>query len=459
MENNDFDLIVVGGGSAGVRAGRMAAQRGARVAVVEAAAMGGTCVNVGCIPKKLYSYAGHYAQSFREAEGYGWHVGETRFDWNKLKTARAAEIGRLNGIYQGLLTAGGAEIVNGWAQLVDPQTVRVGERKMRARHILVATGGTPFVPDIAGREHAVTSDQMFDLEHFPRRLVVVGGGYIACEFASIFHGLGAEVTLVQRGGRLLAAFDQDVSRFVEQELRKTGIRVRLNANVEQIARQHGSKGLQAMLAPGELLEADTVLFATGRRPNTAGIGLEALGVQLTDTGAIVVDAHYRSTVPSIYALGDVSTQVQLTPVATAEAMALVDHLFGPLPGQRARTVDYANIPTAVFTHPAVGTVGHTEASARETFGDITVFRTEFKALKHTLSGMTERTLMKIIVDTASDRVVGLHMVGPDAGEVVQGFAVAIRAGATKQQFDETIGIHPTVAEEFVTLREPVPAVE
>ena len=301
---------------------------------------------------------------------------------------------------------------------------------------------------------------MFDLAPFPRRLVVVGGGYIACEFASIFHGLGADVTLVQRGGRLLAAFDHDISRFIEQELRNTGIAVRLNATVALVeAEPQRAHGLRVTLTPGELLQADTVLFATGRKPNTAGLGLEALGVALNDSGAIVVDAHYRSSVPSVYALGDVSTRVQLTPVATAEAMALVDHLLGPLPGKKARTVNYDYIPTAVFTHPPVGTVGFSESAARKQFGDVTVFRTEFKALKHTLSGMAERTLMKLIVDTASDRVVGLHMVGPDAGEVVQGFAVALQAGATKAQFDQTIGIHPTVAEEFVTMREPVPAGE
>jgi glutathione reductase (NADPH) len=295
---------------------------------------------------------------------------------------------------------------------------------------------------------------MFDLDPFPKRLVVVGGGYIACEFASIFRKLGAQVTQLQRGGSILTAFDQDISQFLASEMGKTGVDLRLNAEVARIART--PKGLHLTLADGGLLDADAVLFATGRRPNTANIGLEALGVQLDAQGAVVVDKHYRSHVPSIFALGDVSTEMPLTPVATAEAMALVDHLFGPLPGKTARGVSYDNIPTAVFTHPPVGTVGYTEAAAREKFGRITVFRTEFKPLKHTLSGSSERTLMKLVVDTASDRVVGLHMVGLDAGEIVQGFAVALRAGATKAQFDSTIGIHPTAAEEFVTLREPAP---
>lgn len=453
MDKFDFDLLVLGGGSGGVRAARMAAQRGARVAVVEAAAMGGTCVNVGCIPKKLYSYAGQYAEAFEEAAGFGWQVEAPRFDWATLKTNRAREISRLNGIYRDLLQGAGAEIVTGWGQLLDPHTVQVGERRLSGRHILLATGGTPFMPDIAGVELALSSDQMFDLDSFPKRLVVVGGGYIACEFASIFRKLGAEVTQLQRGGRLLSAFDQDISRFLASEMGKTGIDLKLNAQVARIARR--APGLHLTLTDGTLLDADAVLFATGRKPNTANIGLEAAGVQLDAHGAVVVDAHYRSSVPSIHALGDVSTALQLTPVATAEAMALVDHLFGPLPGKTARRVSYDYVPTAVFTHPQVGTVGYTEEAARKKFGQVTIFRTEFKPLKHTLSGSSERTLMKLVVDTQSDRVVGVHMVGADAGEILQGFAVALRAGATKAQFDGTIGIHPTAAEEFVTMREPV----
>ncbi|KQP12704.1 glutathione-disulfide reductase [Pseudorhodoferax sp. Leaf267] len=452
MDRFDFDLVVLGGGSGGVRAARMAAQRGARVAVVEAAALGGTCVNVGCIPKKLYSYAAHYAEAFEEAAGFGWQVEAPRFDWATLKANRAREITRLNGIYRDLLKGAGAEIVAGWGQLADPHTVQVGERRLRAQHILIATGGTPFMPDIAGAELAISSDQMFDLDPFPKRLVVVGGGYIACEFASIFRGLGAQVTQLQRGGRILSAFDEDISRFLASEMGKTGIDLQLNAQVERIVRQ--AKGLHLTLADGALLDADAVLFATGRRPNTANIGLEALGVQLDEDGAVAVDAHYRSSVPSVFALGDVSTDMPLTPVATAEAMALVDHLFGPLPGKPARSVSYENIPTAVFTHPPVGTVGYTEEAARRKFGDVTIFRTEFKPLKHTLSGSSERTLMKLVVDAETDRVVGVHMVGMDAGEILQGFAVALRAGATKALFDSTIGIHPTAAEEFVTLREP-----
>ena len=450
----DFDLFVVGGGSGGVRAARMAAQRGAKVGLAEVAALGGTCVNVGCIPKKLYSYAAHYAEAFEEAAGYGWQVGEPKFDWERLKANRAQEIGRLNTVYQQLLLGAGVQIITGWATLVDAHTVKVDDQRYTARHILIATGGTPNVPAVGGHEHVVTSDQMFDLTPFPKRLLVVGGGYIACEFASIFNGLGARVTLVQRGGRLLTSFDHDISRFLDLEMRKAGVDVRLNAKVANIAKT--PDGLDVTLSEGGVVQVDTVLYAVGRTPNTTGLGLEAAGIEATEKGAIVVDAHFQTSVPSIFALGDVSTRLQLTPVALGEAMALVDHLFGAKAGKAARKMDYDFVPTAVFTHPNIGTVGETEASAREKYGDVTVFRSEFRALKHTLSGSRERTLMKLIVDTASDRVVGLHMVGADAGEVVQGFAVAMKAGATKAVFDSTIGIHPTMAEEFVTMREPIP---
>ena len=452
QQSFDYDLFVIGGGSAGVRAARMAAQRGARVALAEAAQLGGTCVNLGCIPKKLYSYAAHYGEAFEEAAGYGWQVeGHPTLDWATLKSRRAQEISRLNGIYRGLLDKAGVHILQDWAQLTDAHTVQLAGSRQRvsARHILVATGGRPHVPDIPGRELVITSNEMFDLEPFPQRLLVVGGGYIASEFASIFQGLGAQVTQLYRGGQILRGFDAEIASFVAAEMQKKGVQLRLQADITAVRRGH--TGLQATLQNGEELEADAVLYATGRVPLVQGLGLEAAGVRLSDKGAIEVDAQYRTSVPSILAAGDVTARVQLTPVALAEAMVIVDTLFGA----GTRTLDYEFIPTAVFTHPSIGTVGYTEEAARERFGgdDIRVFRSEFKALRHTLSSSTERTLMKLVVQTSSDRVVGLHMVGAEAGEIVQGFAVALRAGATKAVFDSTIGIHPTVAEEFVTMRE------
>lgn len=453
MGSFDVDLLVVGGGSGGVRAARMAGQRGARVALAEAGALGGTCVNVGCIPKKLYSYAAHYGEAFAESAGFGWQAGAPAFDWATLKANRAREIGRLNGVYANLLAGAGVELLHGHARLTGPHSAEVAGRSIQARHILVATGGTPHVPDIPGRAHVLTSDAMFDINPFPQRLVVVGGGYIACEFASIFHGLGAQVTQLHRGGQVLTGFDDDVRAFVAAEMRKSGVDLRLDSRVAGITQ--GTDGLTLALEGGGSLAADAVLYATGRVPNTQGLGLENAGVALTPKGAIAVDAQYRTNVPSIYAVGDVTARVQLTPVALAEAMVVVDALFGPPAGKAARQLDYDAIPTAVFTHPNIGTVGLTEAQARERYGAVRVFRTDFKPLKHTLSGSSERTLMKLVVDAASDRVVGLHMVGAEAGEIVQGFAVALRAGATKALFDSTIGIHPTAAEEFVTLREPV----
>ncbi len=459
QQNFDFDLFVIGGGSGGVRAARMSALRGARVALAEVSAMGGTCVNVGCIPKKLYSYAAHFSESFEDSHGFGWTGAAPSLDWEVLKANRAREISRLNGIYVQLLETAGVTIVKGWARLLDAHTVAVDERKFTARNILVATGGTPSVPAIAGREHVVTSDHMFDLAPFPRRLLVVGGGYIACEFASIFNGLGAQVTQLYRGEQLLRGFDDDVRRFIAGEMGKAGVNLQFKADIGAISKT--PDGLLVAVNGDQHKQAsfhvDTVLYATGRVPNTRGIGLEAAGVALNGAGAIQVDAQYQTSVPSVYALGDVTARLQLTPVALGEAMVVVDQLFGPAAGKKPRNMSYEFIPTAVFSHPNIGTVGYSEAEARERFGQISVYRTDFKALKHTLSGSTERTFMKLLVEDATDRVVGLHMVGAEAGEIVQGFAVAMKAGATKAIFDSTIGIHPTAAEEFVTMREPLRA--
>jgi glutathione reductase (NADPH) len=465
MSTYDFDLFVIGGGSGGVRAARMAAARGARVAMAEMLGtdgLGGTCVNVGCIPKKLYSYAAHYAEGFEESHGYGWEGQAPSLNWETLKTRRTAEISRLNGIYEHMLKASGVTILNGFASLMGAHEIQLASLQSdgssshsayTAKHILIAVGGTPFVPHFQGREHVVTSNEMFDLPDFPKRLLVVGGGYIASEFASIFNGLGAQVTQAYRGEQILRGFDDEIRHFLAQEVSKAGVDLRLNADVVAVHRE--ADGLHVELAHQERIVVDTVLYATGRVPNVAGLGLESLGIAQGAQGAIVVNDEFQTNVPSIYAVGDVINRVQLTPVALAEAMVVVDQLFGPEADKAQRQMAYDNIPTAVFTHPNVGTVGLSEQQARERFGHITLYRSEFKALKHTLSGSSERTLMKLIVDSASDRVVGLHMVGPDAGEIVQGFAVAMQAGATKAHFDATIGIHPTAAEEFVTMRTPV----
>ncbi|TSE23432.1 Glutathione amide reductase [Tepidimonas sediminis] len=464
MSGFDFDLLVIGGGSGGVRAARMAAQRGARVALVEAqgrSGLGGTCVNVGCIPKKLYHYAAHYAEAAEEARGYGWHGPAPALDWGELKRRRAAEIARLNGVYETLLRNAGVTLLEGWARLLDGHTVQVatlnadgspGHQTWRAERILIATGGTPYVPHFQGREHVITSNEVFDLEPLPARLVVVGGGYIACEFASIFLGLGVRVTQLYRGEQILRGFDDEVRHFLADELRKKGLDLRLQTGVVAVRRH--DDGLHVQLEDGATVVADAVLYATGRVPNVAGLGLEQLGVAQGAQGAIVVDEHFRTNVPSVYAVGDVVARAQLTPVALAEAMAVVDHLFGPPAGAAPRQARYDLIPTAVFTLPSVGTVGLTEAQARQQGRRLRIYRSAFRPLRHTLSGRDERALVKLVVDDASDQVLGAHMVGPEAGEIVQGFAVALRCGATKAQFDATLGIHPTLAEEFVTLREP-----
>lgn len=460
MSDVDVDLFVIGGGSGGVRAARMAAQRGARVILAEqdgSAGLGGTCVNVGCIPKKLYSIAAHYAEAFEESHGFGWEGPPPSFNWDTLKANRRKEISRLNGVYANLLTGAGVEVINARATVVGPQQVQVDGRTINALHILVATGGTPFVPDVAGKEHVLVSDAIFDLDPFPRRLIVVGGGYIASEFASIFNGLGAQVTQLYRGEQILRGFDDDVRHFVAAEMRRTGVDLRLGAHVVSIGK--GPQGLDIVMKDSagkpSTLQADAVLYATGRMPNVRGLGLQEVGVKLGWNGVVEVDEYYCSSVPSIYAVGDVTDRIQLTPVALAEAMVVVDQLFGPANGKAARRMSYEFIPTAVFTHPNIGTVGYSEQDAPKHRGAVTIYRSEFRPLKHTLSGSGERSLMKLVVEDATDRVVGLHMVGPDAGEIVQGFAVAMKAGATKAIFDSTIGIHPTSAEEFVTMREPV----
>jgi glutathione reductase (NADPH) len=447
MKRYDYDLFVIGAGSGGVRAARMAAGFGARVAVAEDRYLGGTCVNVGCVPKKLYVYAAEFGKSFKDGRNFGWASAAPTFDWATLRDHKKAEIARLNAIYGNLLGGAKAELIDGRARLVDAHTVAVGEARYTAEKILIATGGWPHIPKFTGSELAISSNEVFDLAQFPKRLAIVGGGYIAVEFAGIFNGLGAQVTQLYRGPLFLRGFDDDLRAHAAQEIAKTGVDLRFNVNVEAIARTPA--GLQVKLTDATTLEVDAVLYATGRRANLDGLGLDNVKVKINDDGTIDVDEHYRTSEPSIFALGDVTGGIELTPVALAEAMAFARREFD---GQDS-AVDYDFIPTAVFCQPNIGTVGFTEAEARARFGPLRLFKSTFKPMKHTISGRDERTFMKLIVDRASDRVVGAHMMGPDAGEIMQGIAIALRAGATKALFDTTIGIHPTAAEEFVTMRE------
>jgi len=450
MAEYDYDLFTIGAGSGGVRASRMAAAFGARVAVAEDKRLGGTCVNVGCIPKKLMVYASHYGTDFADMAAYGWTVGPRSFDWATLLANKDREIARLNGVYGDILTRHGVEIVEGRARLLDPHTIEVGDRRVTARYVLLATGSLPFVPEGPGCELAITSNDIFFLPKQPERVLVVGGGYIAVEFAGILHGLGSHVTQIYRGALFLRGFDDDVRTVLAEEMRKQGIDLRFGVNVASIERR--GEALLVALTDGSTLEVDQVLAATGRLPNSRGIGLEEAGVKLDEVGAVVVDELSCSSVPSIYAVGDVTDRINLTPVAIHEGAAVATTLFGGKPTEP----DHTGVPSAVFSHPNVGTVGLTEAEALRVHGKIDVYRTRFRPLKHTLTGSDETTMMKLIVACADNRVVGCHMVGPEAGEIIQGFAVAMKCGATKADFDATIGIHPTAAEEFVTMRDPLP---
>ncbi|CAD5109462.1 glutathione-disulfide reductase [Zestomonas carbonaria] len=447
----DFDLFVIGAGSGGVRAARFAAGFGARVAVAESRYLGGTCVNVGCVPKKLLVYGAHFADDFELAEGYGWSLDEAKFDWPTLIANKNREIQRLNGIYRNLLVNSGVTLLESHAKLVDAHHVEVDGQRFSAEHILVATGGWPQIPDIPGREHAISSNEAFYLGQLPRRVLVVGGGYIAVEFASIFHGLGAQTTLLYRRELFLRGFDGAVRRHLKEELERKGLDLQFNADIARIDKQSDGS-LLATLKDGRALEADCVFYATGRRPMLDNLGLENTAVELDERGFIRVDDDFRTTEPSILAIGDVIGRVQLTPVALAEGMAVARRLFRP---EEYRPVDYAYIPTAVFSLPNIGTVGLGEEQARQQGYQVKLFESRFRALKLTLTEDQERTLMKLVVDADSDRVLGCHMVGPEAGEIVQGLAVALKAGATKRVFDETLGVHPTAAEEFVTMRTPV----
>lgn len=447
----DFDLFVIGAGSGGVRAARFAAGFGARVAVAESRYLGGTCVNVGCVPKKLLVYGAHFAEDFEQASGFGWSLGEANFDWATLIGNKNREIERLNGIYRNLLVNSGVSLFEGHARIVDAHAVEVNGQRHSTERILIATGGWPQIPDIPGREHAISSNEAFFLEQLPKRVLVVGGGYIAVEFASIFHGLGAQTSLLYRGDLFLRGFDGAVREHLREELSKKGMDLQFNADIASLARQ-ADGSLAATLKDGRVLEADCVFYATGRRPMLDNLGLENVEVKLDARGYIEVDDLFQTATPSVLAIGDVIGRVQLTPVALAEGMAVARRLFKP---EEYRPLDYRMIPTAVFSLPNIGTVGLSEEQAVEEGCQVKVFESRFRPMKLTLTENPERTLMKLVVDADSDRVLGCHMVGPEAGEIIQGLAVALKAGATKQIFDETIGVHPSAAEEFVTLRTPV----
>jgi glutathione reductase (NADPH) len=449
----DFDLFVIGAGSGGVRLARMSAAMGAKVAVAEDRYLGGTCVNVGCVPKKLFVYASHVAEELEDGSGYGWHhSGQLSFDWPTLIANKNTEIQRLNGIYQSLLVNAGVAVINGRARFVDAHTVDVNGQRFTAERIVIASGSWPFVPEFPGKELTITSNELFFLKNLPKKAIVVGGGYIAVEMAGILNGLGVETSLLYRGEMILRGFDEEIRAFVKEEMHKKGLRFLFQDNIARIETdgKNAAEPLTVVYESGKQESTGLVLFATGRVPHTQDLGLENVDVTLNDKGEIIVDAHFQTSEPSIYALGDVTGGMQLTPVALAEGMYLARYLFAV---EKPKPLSYELIPTAVFCQPNIATVGLTEEQARAQFNEVSVFVSNFKPMKHTLSGRDERCLMKLVVDKQSDKVLGAHMVGSEAGEIVQGLAVAMKAGATKAIFDETIGIHPTAAEEFVTMRQ------
>lgn len=449
MSNYNYDLFVIGAGSGGVRAARMSASYGARVGIAEDRHLGGTCVNVGCVPKKLFVYASHVSEEIHNAKGFGWDIDHTTFDWSKLIKNKNTEIQRLNGVYKNLLDGTGVETIIGRATIVDAHTVEIEGTQYTAEKLLIATGGWPSVPEIPGKEHVISSNEAFFLESLPDKIIIVGGGYIAVEFAGIFNGLGVDTTLLYRGPLFLRGFDQDLRTTLAEEMQKKGINIKFNSNIRHIDKS-GDR-LIATLEDDTQLEAGQIMYATGRKPMTENLGLEKVGIELNEKNAIKVNDDYQTNVPSIYAIGDVTDRVNLTPVALAEGMVLAKRFFA----NETKTVDYSDIPTCVFSQPNLGTVGLTEEQAREKYSVIHIYKSKFTPMKYSLSDNDEKTVMKMIVDKETDRVVGVHMLGPDAGEIIQGIGVAMKAGASKNDFDSTIGIHPTAAEEFVTMREPI----
>ncbi|GIL39526.1 glutathione-disulfide reductase [Roseiterribacter gracilis] len=450
MSDFDFDYFVIGAGSGGVRSSRIAATHGARVGVAEDRYLGGTCVNVGCVPKKILSIGAHVRDELQDARGYGWTIPPAAHDWATLIANKDAEIQRLNDVYRGLLDRAGVKLFEAHASFIDPHTLKVGDKQVTAKNILIASGSWPMVPNIPGAELGFTSNEAFYLPTLPKRVLIVGGGYVAVEFAAIFHGLGSHVTQIHRGTSFLTSFDADLGTFLAAQMIHDGIDLRFHTIPERLEKT-ASGSIRVTLNDGEPLEVDGVLWATGRRPRLDGLNIEKSGVTVDVTGSIPIDHDHRTNVPHIFAIGDVVERYALTPVAIAQGHVLADLLFG----NKQRSVDYDNVPTAIFSTPPIGTVGLSEAKAFERYhGGIDVYKSEFRPLRHTMTGRQRRTLMKLLVDRATDKVVGVHMVGEDAPEILQGFAVALNAGATKADFDRTIGIHPTAAEEFVTMRTP-----
>ncbi|MEM7529020.1 MAG: glutathione-disulfide reductase [Pseudomonadota bacterium] len=448
----DYDLFVIGGGSGGVRAARLTAAAGYKVGIAEEFRFGGTCVIRGCVPKKLLVYASTYSEHFEDAEGFGWSVGPRSHDWSKLREAKEREISRLEGLYQKNVERSGGDTFPLRAKVVDPHTVMLADgRQFSAKHILIATGGAPHIPPFPGHEHAITSNEIFDLPEMPKRILVLGGGYIASEFAGIMNGLGAEVTQAYRGARILRTFDHDLSDHIMEEMGKKGIDLRLHADIEGIEKTN--EGLLASLSDGSTVTVDAVLAALGRMPATDGLGLAEIGVELRKNGAVTVDAYSQTSVPSIYAVGDVTSRLDLTPVAIREGVAFHETVFKGNPTKP----DHALVATAIFTQPEIGTIGLSEQAAHVEGYDYEIYRSRFRPMVHTLSGRDERMLMKLIVEKGSRRVLGVHISGHGAGEMIQMAAIAVKMGATKDDFDRTVAVHPTAAEELVTMREPVAA--
>ena len=443
----DYDLFVIGAGSGGVRAARVAASYGARVGICEEHRVGGTCVIRGCIPKKLLVYAAHYGEDFEDARAFGWSAAPSRFDWTTLIANKDAEIDRLNRVYIELLGDARVDLFEVRGVMEDAHTVAMEGKTVSAETVLIATGAAPVKPEVPGVEHTITSNEAFRLETLPGRVVIIGGGYIACEFASIFNGLGASVVQLYRSAQILRGFDDDVRSVLAQEMRKKGVDIRVDHQARHFERT--AEGVEITLSDGSQMTADVVMSATGRAPITADIGLAAAGVALNPRGAVIVDEYSRSSVPNIYAVGDVTDRLNLTPVALNEGLAFAETVYGGTP----RKLDHDNVASAVFSLPSVGCVGLTEGEARERLVDVEIYKSTFRPLRHTISKRNEMTLMKLVVDGGSQRVVGAHMVDPDAAEIIQGIAIAVKMGATKADFDATVGIHPSAAEEFVTMRQ------